>query len=74
MKRKYKSTEFEKKMFAFMTLFGFVSIGLKLAEVIDYSWWLVTIPFWIFWAFFVGAILFAIVAGLVVQSWKVLMK
>ncbi len=29
-----------------MSLLGLVFVGLKLAKVIDWSWWWVTLPFW----------------------------
>lgn len=74
MKHKFKSTGFEKKIFAFLTLFGFISIVLKLFDVIDYSWYLVTLPFWALWAFLLGVIAFAIFAGIVVHSYKTLIK
>ena len=30
----------------FFTLLGLLFIGLKLANVITWSWWLVTLPIW----------------------------
>ncbi len=30
----------------FLSLLGLLFVGLKLAHVIDWSWWYVTLPFW----------------------------
>lgn len=48
-------------------LLGIAFIVLKLCHVIDWSWWLVTMPFWISAAlllgFIVGVVAFGIVAS-----------
>ena len=74
MNRKVKVTTLEQKIFAFLTLFGFTSIVLKLFDVIDWSWALVTLPFWIFFFFVVVVLSFAIVMGIIVHCVKVLAK
>jgi membrane protein implicated in regulation of membrane protease activity len=43
---------------------GLLFLGLKLAHVISWSWWLVTLPFWAAAALFVaGALMILAVAG-----------
>lgn len=75
MKRRIrKPTKTEKKIFAFLTLFGFTSIALKLLDVIDWSWWLVTLVFWIIPSIILTPFIIAIACGLVVLSFKTLVK
>jgi hypothetical protein len=35
-------------------LLGVIFVTLKLTDYIDWSWWLVTLPFWGGFAFFLG--------------------
>jgi hypothetical protein len=48
-------------------LLGVLFVGLKLCHVIDWSWWLVTIPFWggigLLVAFAVFCLFMALVTG-----------
>ena len=47
-------------------LLGVVFVTLKLLGVIDWSWWLVTLPFWAVFAFLLSAIvLLWLAAGVV---------
>ena len=49
-----------------MGLLGVVFVTLKLLGLIDWSWWLVTFPFWAVFAFLLLAIvLLWLVAGVV---------
>ena len=43
-------------------ILGVAFVVLKLCHVIDWSWWLVTMPFWIVPAFFLGAALLSLLA------------
>lgn len=62
--------QIDKKLLSFLTLFGFATIILKSLDIIDWSWWLVVSPFWVIPSIF----LFAICAGLIVKSIKVIIK
>jgi hypothetical protein len=47
------------------TLLGVLFVALKLTHVIDWSWWWVTLPFWLGWGVVLLVIAFAAaVAGL----------
>jgi len=52
----------------FFGLLGIVFICLKLMGYIDWSWWWVTMPLWIFVAFFV-AIFFFYLAVYTLARW-----
>jgi hypothetical protein len=41
----------------FLGLFGVLFVGLKLAGVIGWPWWLVTLPFWGGFAVVIGGLL-----------------
>ena len=53
-------------------LLGILFVGLKLCHVIDWSWWLVTLPFWggtalffaIIFGYLVGGITIALICAL----------
>ena len=42
----------------FLELLGVLFIGLKLGDVIDWSWWWVTSPFWIPLAYIAPVLMF----------------
>ena len=44
----------------FLGLLGIVFITLKLCGVINWSWWLVTLPFWVGFGLWAGAIIIGI--------------
>lgn len=46
----------------FVTLLGLLFIGLKLAGVIDWSWWWVLLPLWIPWGI-LGVLLVFVMAS-----------
>jgi hypothetical protein len=48
-----------------MDALGVLFVGLKLAAVIDWSWWWVTAPFWGPWAFVLAFIACAVGFGIV---------
>ena len=45
------------------TALGVLFVGLKLTGHIDWSWWWVTLPFWIGIAFFMGVFFLIVIAG-----------
>lgn len=47
-------------------LLGILFVGLKLCDVIGWSWWLVTLPFWGGTALFFAIILGYLVGGITV--------
>ena len=47
-------------------LLGVLFVGLKLCGVIDWSWWLVTLPFWCGAALFFAVILLYLVGGITI--------
>ena len=47
-------------------LLGVLLVGLKLCGVIDWSWWLVTLPFWGGAALFLAVILLYLVGGITI--------
>jgi len=57
--------------FGLCTVLFIVFLVLKLTEVIDWSWWYVTMPLWIGWAIFggiafvfgIGALFIALMVG-----------
>ncbi len=74
MRHKLKVKKIEKKIFAFLALFGITTITLKLINVIDWPWYMVTLPFSVFWIFFFGCFFVAIICGLVIHSVNTLLK
>jgi hypothetical protein len=52
---------------AFITLLGLLLVVLKLGGAIDWSWWLVTLPFW--WGFGLMALTFVSVFVLGMCLW-----
>jgi len=47
-------------------LLGVLFVGLKLTGYIDWSWWLVTLPFWggaVLWLLIVGAAFYFLTRG-----------
>ena len=62
--------QIDKKLLSFLTLFGFAGIILKLTGIVDWSWKLTLSPFMVVPSIF----LFAICAGLIVKSIKVIIK
>jgi len=58
----------------FLSLLGLLFIGLKLAGVITWSWWLVLLPLWFGWAvLFAGAALIFL-TGLAAVALAVLLE
>lgn len=55
---------------AAIVLLGAVFIALKLAGVIGWSWWLVTLPFWGGAALLVALLLFAMFAYIFLADWS----
>ena len=55
---------------AAIVLLGAVFIALKLAGVIGWSWWLVTLPFWGGFALIVALLLFAAFAYVFLADWS----
>lgn len=63
-------------------LLGVLFVGLKLCDVIDWSWWLVTLPFWggtalclaIVLGYLLGGITIAVIFALVDWIWEKLHK
>lgn len=51
----------------FYELLGLLLVGLKLGGVINWSWWLVTLPFWWWIAVLAVIALVAIVASLFME-------
>ena len=51
-------------------LLGVLFVGLKLGGVIDWSWWLVTLPFWGGLAFVLGMVVVALLITLLVALFK----
>lgn len=51
-------------------LLGVVFVTLKLCGVIDWSWWAVTMPFWIGFALLLGIFLVLAVAAFVVSLYE----
>lgn len=49
-------------------LLGVLFVGLKLGGVIDWSWWLITLPFWGGLVLLASLFLIGFVAGLVVLA------
>lgn len=47
---KYKYTNNDNYGVGFLGLLGLLFIGLKLAGIITWSWWLVLLPLYIYWA------------------------
>lgn len=47
-------------------LLGILFVGLKLCDVIDWSWWLVTLPFWGGTALFLAIILLYLSGGITI--------
>ena len=47
-------------------LLGVLFVGLKLCGVIDWSWWLVTLPFWGGAALFLAILLLYLVGGITI--------
>lgn len=47
-------------------LLGVLFVGLKLCDVIDWSWWLVTLPFWAGFALGLAIIIGYLVGGIVI--------
>ena len=47
----------------FLPLLALLFIGLKLAEIITWSWWLVTLPLWGGAALALVIVLFVIICG-----------
>ncbi len=45
-----------------VAIFGTVVVVMKLTGVIDWSWWLVTAPFWAFGCLVVGGVAFMFIA------------
>lgn len=45
-----------------------VFVGLKLAKVIDWSWWWVLSPIWIGWAIILGFGLLAIIVSQIIKN------
>lgn len=54
-----------------MGLLGVAFVVLKLTDVIDWSWWYVTLPFWGSLALFVGG---ALLYGVALHAMKLLGK
>lgn len=54
---------------SFLDLLGILFIGLKLAGVINWSWWLVTLPIWgpfaLIVVILVGAVIFGALVGII---------
>jgi hypothetical protein len=50
-----------------MWLVGIVFLGLKAFDVIDWPWWVVTMPFWIV---FVASMALVMLAGVIVTVTK----
>lgn len=51
---------------------GLLFIGLKLCGVIGWSWWLVTLPFWVGAALLLGLVVGVIVLSVVASAFAVL--
>lgn len=49
------------------TLLGVAFVILKLCGVINWSWWLVTVPFW--WGLALAALIFSAIAVAALVSW-----
>lgn len=47
-------------------LLGVLFVGLKLCHVIDWSWWLVTLPFWAGIALCIAIVLGYLVGGIII--------
>lgn len=47
-------------------LLGILFVGLKLCGVIDWSWWLVTLPFWGGWALCLAVVVGCLVGGIAI--------
>ena len=47
-------------------LLGILFVGFKLCDVIDWSWWLVTLPFWAGFALSLAIIIGYLVGGIVI--------
>lgn len=47
-------------------LLGVLFVGLKLCDVIDWSWWFVTLPFWAGFALGLAIIIGYLVGGIVI--------
>lgn len=50
---------------------GIVFVVLKLCEVVDWSWWLVTAPFWLGWALLLVCmgVVFAFIGLVAIIAW-----
>lgn len=46
---------------------GLIFVTLKVAGLIDWSWWLVTLPFWALWALVLGVLVLGVVGCLLVM-------
>ncbi len=51
-------------------LIGIVAIILKLCNILDWQWWLITLPFWGVIAFFIIKILIEIIHAVVSDKMK----
>jgi hypothetical protein len=52
----------------FVGLLIFLFVGLKLGEVIDWSWWWVLSPLWISWGLILGILGFAVVIWMAIKK------
>ena len=52
-----------------LTLLGLIFIILKLCGIINWSWWLVTGPFWIPWCIVLSIILAILITVLIAAIW-----
>lgn len=55
-------------------LLGILFVGLKLTEVIDWSWWYVTLPFWGIFALLIATALLVGFVGIVVYIYTLIIK
>lgn len=56
------------------SLLGILFVGLKLCGVIDWSWWLVTLPFWGGTALCFAIVLLYLVGGITIAVIRALVK
>lgn len=55
-------------------LLGILFVGLKLCDVINWSWWLVTLPFWGGTALFFAILLLYLVGGITIAVIRAIVK
>jgi hypothetical protein len=57
----------ENNGFSFSTVVFIILLTLKLSGVIDWSWWLITLPLWWIFPFIIIVIIFALIVLLFEQ-------